>query len=132
MNIDGVNTLACIKSHIDINGDLNIYPLPHLKVIKDLIGDLTTLYKQYESIKPWLKTEQTGEEKTELKQTQKDREKLDGYYECILCACCSTSCPSDWWNWDKYLGPAVLLQAYRWINDSRDEDKQERFKKVAD
>jgi len=132
MNIDGVNTLACIKSHTDINGDLNVYPLPHLKVIKDLIGDLTTLYKQYESIKPWLTTKQTGEEKTELKQTQKDREKLDGYYECILCACCSTSCPSYWWNGDKYLGPAVLLQAYRWINDSRDGDKKERLKKVAD
>ncbi len=129
---DGVNTLACIKSHTDINGDLNVYPLPHLKVIKDLIGDLTTLYKQYESIKPWLKTEQTGEEKKELKQTQQDREKLDGYYECILCACCSTSCPSYWWNGDKYLGPAVLLQAYRWINDSRDGDKKERLKKVAD
>ena len=132
MNIDGVNTLACIKSHTDINGDLNIYPLPHLKVVKDLIGDLTTLYKQYESIQPWLKVDQTGEEKIELKQSQKDREKLDGYYECILCACCSTSCPSYWWNGDKYLGPAVLLQAYRWINDSRDGDKKERLKKVAD
>ena len=132
MNIDGVNTLACIKSHTDINGDLNVYPLPHLKVIKDLIGDLTNLYKQYESIKPWLETIQTGEEKTELNQSQKDREKLDGYYECILCACCSTSCPSYWWNGDKYLGPAVLLQAYRWINDSRDGDKKERLKKVAD
>jgi len=94
MNIDGVNTLACIKSHIDIKGELNVYPLPHLKVVKDLIGDLTTLYKQYESIQPWLKVDQTGEEKKELKQSQKDREKLDGYYECILCACCSTSCPS--------------------------------------
>ena len=132
MNIDGVNGLACIKSHSDINGDLNIYPLPHLKVVKDLIGDLSTLYKQYESIQPWLKVDQTGAEKTELKQSQKDREKLDGYYECILCACCSTSCPSYWWNGDKYLGPAVLLQAYRWINDSRDEDKAERLKKVAD
>ena len=124
MNIDGVNTLACIKSHTDINGDLNIYPLPHLKVIKDLIGDLSTLYKQYESIQPWLKVGQTGKEKEEIKQSQKDREKLDGYYECILCACCSTSCPSYWWNGDKYLGPAVLLQAYRWINDSRDGEKR--------
>ena len=88
MNIDGVNGLACIKSHTDISGDLNIYPLPHLKVVKDLIGDLTILYKQYESIQPWLKVDQTGKEKTELKQSQKDREKLDGYYECILCACC--------------------------------------------
>ena len=103
MNIDGVNTLACIKSHTDIHGDLNVYPLPHLKVVKDLIGDLTTLYKQYESIKPWLQTQQTGKEKEEIKQSQKDREKLDGYYECILCACCSTSCPSYWWNGDKYL-----------------------------
>ena len=132
MNIDGVNNLACIKSHSDINGALNIYPLPHLKVIKDLIGDLSTLYKQYESIQPWLKVGQTGKEKEEIRQSQKEREKLDGYYECILCACCSTSCPSYWWNGDKYLGPAVLLQAYRWINDSRDGDKKERLKKVAD
>ena len=132
MNIDGVNGLACIKSHSDINGDLNIYPLPHLKVVKDLIGDLTTLYKQYESIQPWLKVDQTGQEKTELKQSQKDREKLDGYYECILCACCSTSCPSYWWNPDKYLGPAALLQANRWIKDSRDEYKEERLDELDD
>ena len=132
MNVDGVNTLSCIKSHTDISGDLNIYPLPHLKVIKDLIGDLSGLYKQYESIQPWLQTSQTGEEKKEIVQSQKDRSKLDGYYECILCACCSTSCPSYWWNGDKYLGPAVLLQAYRWINDSRDNEKKERLKKVAD
>ena len=132
MNVDGVNTLACIKSHTDINGDLNIYPLPHLRVIKDLIGDLSNLYKQYESIQPWLKVGQTGQEKEEIKQSQKDREKLDGYYECILCACCSTSCPSYWWNGDKYLGPAVLLQAYRWITDSRDDERKERLKKVAD
>jgi succinate dehydrogenase / fumarate reductase iron-sulfur subunit len=120
MNVDGVNTLSCIKSHTDIQGDLNIYPLPHLKVIKDLIGDLSGLYKQYESIQPWLKTSQTGKEKKELLQTQKDRSKLDGYY------------PSYWWNGDKYLGPAVLLQAYRWINDSRDSERSERLKKVAD
>ena len=125
MNIDGVNTLSCIKSHTDIKGELNIYPLPHLKVIKDLIGDLSGLYKQYESIQPWLKTKQTGEEKQELLQTPQDRAKLDGHYECILCACCSTSCPSYWWNGDKYLGPAVLLQAYRWINDSRDDERKE-------
>ena len=132
MNVDGVNTLSCIKSHSDIKGELNVYPLPHLKVVKDLVGDLTTLYKQYESVEPWLKTK-VGEKTTqEIKQSQEDREKLDGYYECILCACCSTACPSYWWNGDKYLGPAVLLQAYRWINDSRDEDKKERLKKVAD
>ena len=132
MNVDGVNTLSCTKSHSDISGDLNIYPLPHLKVVKDLVGDLTTLYKQYESVEPWLKTK-VGEKTTkEIKQSQEDRAKLDGYYECILCACCSTACPSYWWNGDKYLGPAVLLQAYRWINDSRDEEKKARLKKVAD
>ena len=132
MNVDGVNTLSCTKSHLDIRGELNIYPLPHLKVVKDLVGDLTTLYKQYESIEPWLKTKVGEKTSKEIEQTQEDREKLDGYYECILCACCSTACPSYWWNGDKYLGPAVLLQAYRWINDSRDEDKKERLKKVAD
>ena len=132
MNVDGTNTLSCIKSHLDIKGDLNIYPLPHLKVIKDLVADLTTLYKQYESVEPWLKTKISGKGKEEIKQSQKDRARLDGYYECILCACCSTSCPSYWWNGDKYLGPAVLLQAYRWINDSRDEEKKERLEKVAD
>ena len=132
MNVDGVNTLSCTKSHLDIRGELNIYPLPHLKVVKDLVGDLTTLYKQYESIEPWLKTKVGEKTSKEIEQTQEDREKLDGYYECILCACCSTACPSYWWNGDKYLGPAVLLQAYRWIKDSRDEDKKERLKKVAD
>ena len=127
MNIDGVNGLACIKSHTDTSGDLNIYPLPHLKVVKDLIGDLSTLYKQYESIKPCLKVDQTGQEKTELKQSQRDREKLDGYYECILCACCSTSCPSYWWNGDKYLGPAVLLQAYHNTDAVSDETLTDLF-----
>ena len=101
------------------------------KVMKDLIGDLTTLYKQYESVEPWLKTSKKDSDEENL-QSKKDREKLDGLYECIMCACCSTSCPSYWWNGDKYLGPAVLLQAYRWIVDSRDEDKKERLKKVAD
>ena len=132
MNVDGVNTLSCIKSHSDIKCELNIYPLPHLKVIKDLVGDLTTLYKQYESVEPWLKAKVGEKTSTEIKQSQEDRAKLDGYYECILCACCSTSCPSYWWNGDKYLGPAVLLQAYRWITDSRDEERKERLKKVAD
>jgi succinate dehydrogenase and fumarate reductase iron-sulfur protein len=127
MNVDGVNTLSCIKAHDDIKGELNIYPLPHLRVIKDLIGDLSNLYKQYESIQPWLKNSKTDTEKREILQSQDDRSKLDGYYECILCACCSTSCPSYWWNGEKYLGPAVLLQAYRWISDSRDEDKKERL-----
>ena len=132
MNVDGINTLSCIKAHRDIKGELNIYPLPHLRVVKDLIGDLSTLYKQYESIQPWLKTSKTDTEKKEIIQSQNERSKLDGYYECILCACCSTSCPSYWWNGDKYLGPAVLLQAYRWISDSRDEERNSRLKKVAD
>ena len=131
MNIDGVNTLSCITTHTDIKGELNIYPLPHLKVKRDLIGDLNGLYKQYQSIEPWLKTN-TKVETTEIIQSKKDREKLDGAYECIMCACCSTSCPSYWWNGDKYLGPAVLLQAYRWIVDSRDDERKERLKKVAD
>ena len=131
MNMDGKNGLACTKPHAEIDGDINIYPLPHLKVKKDLIGDLSGLYKQYESIEPWLKTNPKVET-TEILQTKEDRVKLDGAYECIMCACCSTSCPSYWWNGDKYLGPAVLLQAYRWIVDSRDDEKKERLKKVAD
>ena len=123
MNMDGKNGLACTKPHSEIEGDINIYPLPHLKVKRDLIGDLSGLYKQYESIEPWLKTNQKVET-TEILQTKEDRVKLDGAYECIMCACCSTSCPSYWWNGDKYLGPAVLLQAYRWIVDSRDDEKK--------
>ena len=109
---------------------INIYPLPHLKVLKDLIGDLSTLYKQYESVEPWLKT--TSKTEKENIQSKEDRAKLDGLYECIMCACCSTSCPSYWWNGEKYLGPAVLLQAYRWIIDSRDEERKERLKTVSD
>ena len=123
MNISGKNGLACTTPHI--------YPLPHLKVKKDLIGDLDGLYKQYQSIEPWLKSN-SKTDSNEILQSKKDRAKLDGAYECIMCACCSTSCPSYWWNGDKYLGPAVLLQAYRWIIDSRDEEREKRLKKVAD
>ena len=130
MNVDGVNTLSCIKSHSDIKGELNIYPLPHLKVVKDLVGDLSTLYKQYESVEPWLKTSKVNDK--ENIQSKDDRAKLDGLYECIMCACCSTSCPSYWWNGEKYLGPAVLLQAYRWIIDSRDQATDERLKDLDD
>ena len=132
MNVDGGNTLSCTKSYDEIDGEINIYPLPHLKVIKDLIGDLSILYKQYESIEPWLKNNSQTEKGKEIYQSREEREKLDGYYECIMCACCSTSCPSYWWNGEKYLGPAVLLQAYRWIIDSRDDERKERLKKVAD
>jgi len=132
MNVDGVNTLSCMKSHKDINGDINIYPLPHLKVIKDLVADLSTLYRQYESIEPWLKINEKKPKAIEINQSKENRKKLDGLYECIMCACCSTSCPSYWWNGEKYLGPAVLLQAYRWIMDSRDEERKERLKTIAD
>ena len=105
--------------------------MPHLRVKRDLIGDLDGLYKQYQSIEPWLKNN-SSKDKTEIFQSKEDRAKLDGAYECIMCACCSTSCPSYWWNGDKYLGPAVLLQAYRWIVDSRDDERKARLKKVAD
>ena len=131
MNMGGKNGLACTTPHENIDGDIDIYPLPHLKVKKDLIGDLDGLYKQYKSIEPWLKSSSKSEA-AEIIQSKEDRAKLDGAYECIMCACCSTSCPSYWWNGDKYLGPAVLLQAYRWIIDSRDEERQARLKKVAD
>jgi len=132
MNVDGVNTLSCMKSHKDIKGEIRIFPLPHLKVVKDLVVDLSTLYRQYESIEPWLKTKESKSQKNEINQSKENRQKLDGLYECIMCACCSTSCPSYWWNGEKYLGPAVLLQAFRWIIDSRDEERKERLKKVAD
>ncbi len=131
MNIDGTNTLACTKAIDDIKGVVRIYPLPHMKVIKDLIPDLSTFYAQHASIEPWLKTVTPDPEK-ERRQTPADRAKLDGLYECILCACCSTSCPSYWWNGDRYLGPAALLQAFRWMNDSRDETLEARLDNVED
>jgi succinate dehydrogenase / fumarate reductase, iron-sulfur subunit len=126
MNIDGANTLACTKAMDDINGPIRIYPLPHMPVVKDLVPDLSTFYEQHRSIEPWLKTT-TPPPETEWLQSKPEREKLDGLYECILCACCSTSCPSYWWNGEKYLGPAVLLQAYRWLIDSRDQAQTERL-----
>lgn len=132
MNIDGTNTLACIKPIEEICGDIKIYPLPHMKVVKDLVPDMSHFYAQYESIEPWLKTDTLPPSNSERLQSLKDREKLDGLYECILCACCSTSCPSYWWNGDKYLGPAILLQAYRWIADSRDEYTGERLDDLED
>ena len=132
MNVDGTNTLACLKSIEDVKGSVNIYPLPHMPVIKDLVPDLTDAYKQLTSIKPWLQTENKPNEGCERHQSPKEREKLDGLWECVLCFSCSTSCPSYWWNGDKYLGPAALLQAYRWIADSRDEAKEERLKDLQD
>jgi succinate dehydrogenase / fumarate reductase iron-sulfur subunit len=131
MNIDGLNTLACTKGMAEIEGIIRVYPLPHMPVIKDLVPDLSTFYAQHRSIEPWLKTT-TQVPRGEWRQSRDDREKLDGLYECILCACCSTSCPSYWWNGEKYLGPAVLLQAYRWLIDSRDEARTERLDGLED
>ena len=131
MNIDGTNTLACLKPIEDIKGDAKIYPLPHMPVIKDLIPDLTHFYAQHASIMPWLETK-TNRPAKEWRQSIDDRKKLDGLYECVMCASCSTSCPSYWWNSDKYLGPAALLHAYRWIIDSRDEATGERLDDLED
>jgi succinate dehydrogenase / fumarate reductase iron-sulfur subunit len=131
MNIDGTNTLACTKSIDDIHGPVKIYPLPHMPVIKDLVPDLTNFYAQHQSVEPWLKTTSVTPEK-EWRQSREDREKLDGMYECILCACCSTACPSYWWNGDRFLGPAALLQANRWVADSRDEATGERLNDLED
>jgi succinate dehydrogenase / fumarate reductase iron-sulfur subunit len=131
MNIDGTNTLACTMDMHTIAGTVRIYPLPHMSVVKDLVPDLTNFYAQHASIEPWLKTDTPAPER-EWPQTPEDREKLNGLYECILCACCSTSCPSYWWNGDRYLGPAALLQAYRWLVDSRDEATGERLDYLED
>lgn len=161
MNINGVNNLACIKSLQCIKGDLRIYPLPHLPVVKDLIGDLSQFYKNYASIKPWIRKKsaqqdcdqqvftannittevqekeiESGSSKTQIGeqlQSIEEHKKIEGSFECILCACCSTACPSYWWNGDKYLGPAALLQAYRWIVDSRDQESiNERLDELDD
>ena len=131
MSIDGANTLACTKSIDDIPDDVRVYPLPHLEVVKDLVPDLSNFYAQYASIKPWLQTASAAAE-GERRQSHQDREKLDGLYECILCACCSTSCPSYWWNSDRYLGPAALLQSHRWLADTRDEMAGERLDNLED
>jgi succinate dehydrogenase / fumarate reductase iron-sulfur subunit len=131
MNMDGTNYLACLKSIDEVKGPVTIYPLPHMKVVKDLVPDMTNFYAQLRSIEPWLKTD-TPTPPKEWKQSREDREKLDGLYECILCACCSTSCPSYWWNSDRYLGPAILLQAYRWVIESRDEATGDRLDNLED
>ena len=131
MNIDGTNTLACLQAIEDVKGPVSIYPLPHMEVVKDLVPDMTNFYAQHQSIEPWLQSKSPTPPK-EWRQSREDREALDGLYECILCACCSTSCPSYWWNQDRYLGPAILLQAYRWVNDSRDEATGERLDNLED
>ncbi|MDN5865034.1 MAG: succinate dehydrogenase iron-sulfur subunit [Gammaproteobacteria bacterium] len=127
----GMNTLACTKAQDDIQGEVKIHPLPAMPVVKDLVPDMTHFYAQYASIQPWLKTDSPTPSKERL-QSPEDREKLDGLYECILCACCSTACPSYWWNPDRYLGPAILLQARRWLADSRDEATGERLDYLQD
>src|SRR5262249_28902812 len=132
MNIDGTNTLACTRHMDDVkNSTIRIYPLPHQPVVKDLVPDLNNFYAQYASIEPWLKTKTPTPEK-ERPQNHEERARLDGLYECILCACCSTACPSYWWNSERFLGPAALLQAKRWISDSRDESTGERLDNVED
>ncbi len=132
MNIGGRNTLACTHGWAEVPGkEVQISPLPSQPVIKDLVVDLSLFYAQYASIEPWLHTT-TPEPQGEWRQSETDRAKLDGLYECILCACCSTSCPSYWWNPEKYLGPATLLQARRWLADSRDEATGERLDALED
>ena len=138
MNIDGANTLACTKGMDELDSDdINIYPRPNQPVVKDLVSDLTNFYRQHAEIEPFLKTKD-AEPTGEWSQSPEDRTKLDGLYECILCACCSTSCPSYWWNGntesheEEYLGPAALLQSYRWLADSRDQEKNERLDKLED
>ena len=130
-NIDGTNTLACTKPIADIKGDVRIYPLPHMAVVKDLVTDLSLAYAQYASVKPWMQAD-TPPPTHERLQSPEERAKLDGLWECILCFCCQTSCPSYWWNPERYLGPAVLLQAYRWIVDSRDEAAGQRLDELDD
>jgi succinate dehydrogenase / fumarate reductase iron-sulfur subunit len=131
MNIDGTNTLACTKFISEVAGDIKIYPLPHMPVVKDLVPDMTQAYAQYASIEPWLKSATPAPERERL-QSPEERAKIDGLWECILCFSCSTSCPSYWWNSERYLGPAILLQAYRWVVDSRDEAAGERLDELQD
>lgn len=133
MNIDGHNTLACTRAIDDCQHDtVRIYPLPHQPVIKDLVPDQTHFFAQYASVQPWLQTQSPTPPDSERLQSREERARLDGLYECILCACCATACPSYWWNGERYLGPATLLQAYRWIADSRDENTGERLDALED
>ncbi len=132
MNIDGTNWLACIRSMDEIGEPSTVYPLNNMDVVKDLVGDQTHQFAQYHSIKPWIRTETPAPGARERLQSPEDRAKLDGDYECILCFCCTSGCPSHWWNGDRFLGPAVLLQAHRWLVDSRDEATNERLDELED
>jgi succinate dehydrogenase iron-sulfur subunit len=132
MNINGVNRLACTTSMQELAGDVRIYPLPHMPVVKDLVPDLTHFYAQYASVKPWLQARTPASPDRERLQSKQDQERIDRPAACILCACCSTACPSYWWNSERFLGPAALLAAYRWIIDSRDEAGGERLDELED
>ena len=132
MSIDGVNTLACLKPIGDVKGTVRITPLPHMAVVKDLVPDLTPAFAQYRSIEPWLKADTPAPPDGERMQSKQERAQIDGTWECILCFCCTAGCPSHWWNGDRYLGPAVLLHAYRWIAESRDEATGERLDALED
>ncbi len=132
MNINGVNRLACTTAIDELGAEVRIYPLPHMAVVKDLVPDLSTFYAQYASVKPWLQTQTPAPPDRERLQTKAEQERIDRPSGCILCACCSTACPSYWWNSDRFLGPAALLAAYRWIVDSRDEATGERLDALED
>ena len=134
VNMNGQNGLACITavSDVAIRNRLEVRPLPGLPVIKDLIVDMKPFYDQYEKVKPFLDNDEEVTTGHERLQSPKERDRLDGLYECVLCACCSTSCPSFWWNPEKFVGPAALLQAYRFIADTRDKQKSQRLKKLND
>ena len=131
MNINGKNGLACLTNMQTLPQKITLRPLPGLPVVRDLIVDMSMFFKQYHSIKPYIVNETVAPEKERL-QSQEDREELNGLYECILCACCSTSCPSFWWNPDKFVGPAGLLAAYRFIADTRDQVREERLDNLED
>jgi len=132
MNINGLNRLACTTALADLGSPVKIYPLPHLPVVKDLVPDLTNFYAQYASVEPWLKTRTPASPDSERLQSKEEQVRIDRPAACILCACCSTACPSYWWNSDRFLGPAALLAAYRWIVDSRDEATGERLDQLND
>ena len=131
MNMNGDNGLACLEPLEKFAGRVTVYPLPHMHVIRDLVPDLGHFFRQYHAMQPWLQTKEPEPEQEWL-QTPEDRDRLNGLYECILCACCSAACPSYWWNEARFLGPAVLLQAARWVEDSRDQTTDERLDRVSE
>eukprot|EP01055_Gregarina_sp_Pseudo9_P005043 Gregarina_sp_Pseudo_9__5042@NODE_529_length_2633_cov_115_276793_g499_i0_p2_GENE_NODE_529_length_2633_cov_115_276793_g499_i0NODE_529_length_2633_cov_115_276793_g499_i0_p2_ORF_typecomplete_len213_score12_95Fer2_3/PF13085_6/1_1e30Fer4_17/PF13534_6/3_1e03Fer4_17/PF13534_6/1_6e12Fer4_10/PF13237_6/4_4e03Fer4_10/PF13237_6/30Fer4_10/PF13237_6/7_9e07Fer4_8/PF13183_6/0_23Fer4_8/PF13183_6/0_00056Fer2/PF00111_27/0_0011Fer2/PF00111_27/2_6e03Fer2/PF00111_27/87SNAD2/PF18745_1/9_4e03SNAD2/PF18745_1/2_6e03SNAD2/ len=133
MNINGHNALACITPIDKDRTETTVRPLPHMFVLRDLVPDLTDFYKKYEEVQPWLqRSDDQGKHDKETLQSIEDRKKLDGLYECILCACCTTSCPSHWWHPETFLGPQALLAAHRWVEDSRDESRMARLEALND